>query len=75
MGWFLLGFIAFPFIMMICAIGSENNAKRKFEDDVEAEMRRIIREEKLKQQKDYNTRVKEEALKRLAEKKEIEAEG
>lgn len=69
MGWFLLGFITFPFVITICIIGSENNKKQKFEDDVEAEVRRIKREEKLKQEKDYKTRVREEALKRLAEEK------
>lgn len=69
MGWFLLGFIAFPITLMIWATGSENNKKQKFEDDVETEMRRIKREEKLKQEKDYKTRVQEEALKRLAEEK------
>jgi hypothetical protein len=69
MGWFLLGFIAFPITLMVWATGSENNEKRKFEDDVEMEMRRIIREEKEKQKKDYETRVREEALKRLAEEK------
>ena len=69
MGWFLLGFIAFPITLMIWITGSENSKKRNFENDVKAEMKRIKIKEKKKAEENYEMRVRKEALKRLAEEK------